>query len=129
VAELYSDHDIGFDTVVALRALGHAVVTTRDIGQENATDDVQLLTAASNNWILVTHNRRDFLLLHRAWRNWAAALQLSLRHSGMLVIPQQTWLFAMEAAIVDRFIRTVPALANEMYICDRAGHWSSALMR
>jgi uncharacterized protein (DUF433 family) len=129
VAELYSDRDIGFGTVVASRSLGHTVVTTRDLRFEYVTDDVQLLTAVSCSRIPVTQNRRDYVLLHRAWRSRADSFHIPLLHSGILVVPQQTWPFPLEAAIIDWFIRTVPPLANEMYVCDRDGRWSSASMQ
>lgn len=38
---------------------------------ERASDDAHLSLAARSGWILVTHNAKDFILLHAAWRRWA----------------------------------------------------------
>lgn len=38
---------------------------------ERASDDAHLSLTARSGWILVTHNAKDFILLHAAWRRWA----------------------------------------------------------
>ncbi|MGH2449075.1 MAG: DUF5615 family PIN-like protein [Chloroflexota bacterium] len=87
MAELYLDNDVSLRLVPLLRAAGHEVTTTRGLGVTAATDDAQLLIAARNGWTLVTSNRRDFRLLHDAWRTWPPAFGLALppapRHSGV----------------------------------------------
>jgi predicted nuclease of predicted toxin-antitoxin system len=66
VASFYIDHDVNVRVAQHLHALGHAARTARDLQLERAQDDQQLLVAAQNGWTLVTHNRKDFILLHRA---------------------------------------------------------------
>lgn len=87
MADLYLDNDVSLRLAPLLRIAGHEVVTTRGLGVVTATDDAQLLTAAQDGWILVTPNRRDFRLLHDAWRTWAPAFGLALpSHPGILVL-------------------------------------------
>jgi hypothetical protein len=123
VAAVYSDYDVAYDTALTLRSFGHHVVTTRDMGQDEATDDRQLLTAATNGWVLVTHNRDDFVLLHRAWHSWTAAWSILVAHSGILVLPQQRWNAVEQAEVLDRFLRSHESLLNEAYVCDRTERW------
>lgn len=46
-------------------------------------DYAQIWHAALYHWIFVTLNRKDYLLLHGAWRHWAVARQ----HGGILILP------------------------------------------
>ena len=70
MADFYLDNDVSLRLAPLLRSVGHRVTTTRELGLSAASDDAQLLTAARNGWILITHNRRDFMMLHDAWRTW-----------------------------------------------------------
>jgi hypothetical protein len=129
VAALYSDYDVAYGTSLALRSLGHLVVTTRDVGQDAATDDRQLLIAATNGWVLITHNTDDFVLLHRAWQSWTAAWGVAAVHSGILVLPPQHWNANEQAEVLDRFLRARGSVVNEAHICDRAEQWSLVVLR
>lgn len=66
MASLYLDHDVAVRLVPSLAARGHSVRHARDEGQARAGDEAILLYAARQGWILVTHNRADFRLLHAA---------------------------------------------------------------
>lgn len=50
--------------VLALRAAGHDVVTTADMGLDGEPDDSVLRTAIVDNRIVLTQNCHDFLMLH-----------------------------------------------------------------
>jgi predicted nuclease of predicted toxin-antitoxin system len=65
--ELYLDEDV--DVLVAdfVRARGFSVTTTRDAGQLGSTDAEQLAFAAREQKALVTHNRKHFESLARAY--------------------------------------------------------------
>jgi hypothetical protein len=84
----YVDNNVSADTALALRRMGAHVVLTKDFGLRRAHDDFQLLKAAQDGWMLVTHNRTDFELLHRAWHRWSDAWGTPRQHAGILVIPQ-----------------------------------------
>ena len=67
MARLYSNENFPLPVVKALRALGHAVQTTRDAGKDGlAVPDAEVLAhAAREGRILLTLNRQDFKKLHR----------------------------------------------------------------
>lgn len=66
-ARLYADENFPFQVVVALRRLGHDVLTALEAGQANQSiEDVDVLAfAIAAGRALVTINRRDFIQLHR----------------------------------------------------------------
>ena len=88
MAAFYLDHNVHRGLAQLLRTGGHDAVATHEISLERATDDVQLLTAAEHGWIMVTHNRKDFVLLHRAWRRWSRAWNVTPEHAGVVILPQ-----------------------------------------
>ncbi len=124
MADFYLDNDVSLRLAPLLRSVGHRVTTTRDLGLSGASDDAQLLTAARNGWILITHNRRDFMMLHDAWRTWPAAFGLALPpHPGSLVLDQA--LPDVLTNIVSGFLAGMPGESwiNELFWWRRAGTW------
>lgn len=87
MASFYTDHNVALQVALLLRQAGHTAVTARDLGLERAGDDVHLLMAAQHGWMLVTHNRQHFILLHDAWLRWFHAFEVSVRHAGVLLPP------------------------------------------
>ena len=67
MARLYTNENFPFPVVEILRQLGHDVLTIQETGRANeALSDAEVLTfAISNNRILVTLNRRHFIMLHQ----------------------------------------------------------------
>ncbi len=67
IARLYSNENFPLPVVEELRRLGHDVLTTRDAGKSNEgiPDDEVLRFATENGRAVITHNRRDFIRLHR----------------------------------------------------------------
>jgi predicted nuclease of predicted toxin-antitoxin system len=67
VARFYSDENVALQAVMELRRLGHDVLTSREAGKPNAAvPDAEVLAfAAAQGRILLSHNRRHFLQLHR----------------------------------------------------------------
>lgn len=124
MADLYLDNDVSLRLAPLLRAAGHEVTTTRELGGTTATDDAQLLIAVQNRWILVTSNRRDFRLLHDAWRTWAPAFGLALpTHPGILVLdpaPPSAQLQALAALLADSSRSLVE---GELFWWHRAEGW------
>ena len=121
------DFDHGTPDYLASRlgAVGHEVLTTRRHGHTRAQDDEQLLTAFQLGRILVTHNERDFLLVHHAWRRWPIALGIEWPpHPGILVTPQPPQLVITRIAEeIDRLVRSGRSIANELYRLTSAGRW------
>lgn len=78
--KFYLNENIPIRLVNLLNAAGIQAVHTLLEGNNGKSDEFQLDFAASRQYILVTHNRRDFRLLHRKW------MQEGRAHSGILVM-------------------------------------------
>jgi Domain of unknown function (DUF5615) len=124
VAALYLDNDVAQAVVALLQARGHAAVTARQLGLYQAADAVHLLTAAEHGWIFVTHNTKDYVMLHEAWLRWTAAWQVTAKHAGILSIPQSP-LLPLDRAVDElcAFITSGRSLPNEMYRLPPADAW------
>lgn len=116
--ELYADHNISRVTKQLLRAARFAVHDTAGIGGARARDDAQLLIAAERSLVLLTHNRKDFELLHDAWLRWGVQQQ----HAGILIPPQE-WPPQRCAAAIASFLAAAPELANHLYTFDKGRGW------
>jgi len=126
VARFHLDNDVSDALGNGLLRRGHDILHTRHHGQARATDPQQLLTSVALNRILVTHNARDFLLIHHAWRLWPRAYDVSWpHHSGILAIPQPPRL-AIERAgeDIDRIGQAGQSLADELYRWVGPGQWT-----
>jgi hypothetical protein len=67
--------------------MGTMFVAARDLNLTRVHDDAQLLQAVQLQRTLVTHNRRDFVMLHDAWIGWPAALSVQFPlHPGILIL-------------------------------------------
>lgn len=66
MAKFYSNENFPIPAVLALRALGHDVVTIQEHGRANeSTSDPDVLRAAtSEGRVVLTLNRKDFYRLH-----------------------------------------------------------------
>lgn len=82
IARLYSNENIPLPVVVALRDFGHDVLTSLEAGKANNAipDDEVLRFASENQRAVITHNRQDFIRLHR----------LDSNHSGIVVCTVDT---------------------------------------
>lgn len=127
MAAFYTDNDVALSAVDLLAAAGHAAVGARDLRFEYASDDEQLLVASQQRRTLVTHNERDFILLHDAWQRWSGAWGIRIPHAGILILPQGTrygvlWdAERITQAILDCLARCQP-IANEV-LRWKGEHW------
>lgn len=123
MASFYADHNVAIRVSAELRRLGHIAVTARDLGLERASDAAQLLVAAQQNAILVTHNAKDFILLQNACQRWSTAWRVGALHAGILVCPQ-VWTPDRTAQELDRFLAGNPAVENELYLWRPHAGWA-----
>jgi predicted nuclease of predicted toxin-antitoxin system len=74
---LYADENFPLPVVLQLRSRGYDVLTVQEAGQgeRRTPDEVVLSFAHSDRRAVITHNRRDFMNLHRQ----------SALHSGIIV--------------------------------------------
>jgi hypothetical protein len=113
VARFYSNENIAFPIVEELRRLGHDVLTSLDAGNAKRAvpDDEVLSFAATQTRILLSHNRRHFLLLHR---------HRAEDHSGIVlctVAPD----FRELARRIHEAVTAQPDLGNQVVRVTRAG--------
>ncbi len=77
MAKLYSNENFPYPAVAELRRLGHDVLTVMEAGkaEQAIPDDEVLAFATEQRRIVLTINRKHFILLHRSMPN----------HSGIIV--------------------------------------------
>jgi len=66
MSAFYLDEDTAIALTLMLRARGHSAAHTHEEGIDRARDYQQLLHATYRGQVLITHNLRDFRLLHGA---------------------------------------------------------------
>jgi predicted nuclease of predicted toxin-antitoxin system len=79
MANLYADEQFPKNTTIALRALGHDVLTVQEAGNANQRipDEDVLAFATTNNRAVITLNRGDFIRLHKQSINHAGIIACS----------------------------------------------------
>jgi predicted nuclease of predicted toxin-antitoxin system len=83
-AEVYLDEDVAAVVAPMLRGRGFRATTTLEQSRTGATDVEQVEFAASKGWVLVTHNRADFVRL-------AAEFAAGGRgHAGIVVLTRRS---------------------------------------
>ena len=75
----YFDEDISVVVAKIIRAHGFKVICASEVKECGITDEEQLKYAAKNNYILVTHNIRDFIKLHKD------SVEKEFNHSGIIL--------------------------------------------
>jgi hypothetical protein len=70
VAAFYLEDGVSHAIARELQGIGHQATTANAAGQKGAPDEAHLRFATQRQWVLVTHNARDFRMLHRAWHLW-----------------------------------------------------------
>lgn len=82
-----------------------------------------VLAAAANDWLLLTHNERDFILLFDAWHRWADAWNVHPEHAGILTFPH--WPLPVAETMLTAFLAGDPDLRNRLYVWRSVGGWRS----
>ena len=102
---LYANENFPRQTVEALRALGHDVLTTHEAGNSNKRicDPEVVRFAIGRQRAVVTHNWRDFVQIHA----------LCAEHHGIVVVGVDLN-YARQAARIDAEIRTRSDLAGQL---------------
>lgn len=126
VANYFLDADVGDGLADLLAPKGHPTVTTKQASRLNAFDDEQLLIATDLGRLLITHDKDDFLLLHRAWRSFARRWGVQPEaHAEIIVVPQRREVpYIRTAAEIDTLIRGEKDLRGRFFRLDRRWGWS-----
>jgi hypothetical protein len=111
MASFYADEDFPLRAVVALRRLGHDVLTTAEAGNANKAmpDDEVLQQAGKRHRALLTLNRWHFISLHRR----------SAEHDGIVACTADADCEAL-AHRVDEATRGLPSLLGILLRVNRA---------
>src|SRR5687768_15840519 len=111
VANLYLDADVDDVFVEPLDARGHNTRTTHDVARHNASDAEQLLLATDRRWLLITHDKRDYVLLAQLWRALADRRGATEQHAAVVIVPQRLVLpYSRSAAEIDALLKVDPNL-------------------
>ncbi len=78
-ASFYFDEDVSVIVAKIIRVHGFKIVCASGVKECGRSDEEQLKYATKNNHILVTHNIRDFIKLHRD------SLKKKFRHTGIIL--------------------------------------------
>ena len=110
MARLYANENFPLPVVVALRAMGHDVLTTHETRQSGrAVPDPEVLSfAMSEGRAVLTINRRDFIRLHN--RDSA--------HAGIVVCSQER-AFEAQAERIDAAISAAGELGGRLLRVNR----------
>jgi hypothetical protein len=128
VANLYLDHDVSIHLEPILESNGHHALTALEAGLGSGDDDEQILLAATQRRVLLTHNRKDYVLLHNTWRRWPESWGVSAPpHPGILVLDHAP--VPDIATAVEAFLTRYPAvpLVNALYWWRRHSGWHHRL--
>jgi len=80
--KIYLDEDVPVSFAHALLNRSVDVATTQEAGNSGLSDANQLVFAAKTGKVIFTHNRKDFIMLHKEHR------QKEKSHSGIIVADQ-----------------------------------------
>ncbi len=80
--KVYVDEDVPLSFSQALLNRGVDVVTTGGAGNKGFSDSEQLIFAVGSDRSIVTHNKKDFILLHNEY------LRSGKIHAGIIVTDQ-----------------------------------------
>jgi predicted nuclease of predicted toxin-antitoxin system len=104
-ARLYSNENFPLPVVELLKRFRHDVIATRDVGKDNEgiPDEDVLRFAVENRRAVLTHNRRDFIHLHRQ----------QPQHEGIIVCTDNAD-FSKLAAKIHALLDGLESLAGQL---------------
>jgi predicted nuclease of predicted toxin-antitoxin system len=104
----YVDEDVPLSFAEALRNRGVDCITTQEAGNKGLSDREQLAFSAGKNRAIVTHNKKDFILLHNEYARSGTA------HSGIVVADQLPVGQTLRRFMKLWFSRTTEDMANRL---------------
>lgn len=105
-------------------ARGYDITYAREQGLERASDAAHLLHAATQHRVLLTHNERDFLLLHQAWMLWSRSWKIAPSHAGVIALPQQErWSPRRALDEIEMILTATQSIVNEFWRWKASRGW------
>ena len=113
MARFYTNENFPLQIVAELRRLGHDVLTSLDAGRANASvPDAEVLAfAAAEHRILLSHNRRHFLNLHR---------HKTADHAGIVLCTFDPD-FSRQAQRIHDIVTAESEMLNQLFRVNRPG--------
>lgn len=107
MAALYSNENFPLPSVLELRRLGHDVLTTQETGRADRAlpDEDVLAFAAEQQRVLITLNRRHFILLHNAGNPHAGIIVCTLDPDFVALAQRVHEALAVETDMRGRMVR------------------------
>ncbi len=100
------------------------MVTTPELGLQDARDEDQFLTAVQQGRIFISHNYAHFILLHHAWIRWSRAYPALPPHPGIIVAAQgPAWPAARLALTIHLLVEAGHPQPNDLWRLRRNGTW------
>lgn len=120
MAAFLIDEDVAAEVASILRSYGHDAITVDALQRKGSKDDAVLWLAARSGRTVVTHNYRDFTMLHRAWHRWG----VHETHPGIL-IPRQhvTYRPLHIAQKIQEFVELGHPTENELWVLEPDSAW------
>ena len=109
MARLYADEQFPRQVSELLRTMGHDVLTVQEAGNANLgiPDEEVLAFAISNNRVVITLNRQDFIRLHRANTNHLGIIVCTNDTDRPRMATRVNEVIAAEATLAGKLIRVV----------------------
>ena len=107
---IYLDECVDRGLAVQPRLRSHHATTAHDQGLLGASDEAQLAHAAQQDWIIVSHNMRDFRRLHASYRR-----QGRQRGGIILLPPSRLPQLEIRMALMLDWIATFPDHRSQLF--------------
>jgi hypothetical protein len=107
MARFFLDENVPVRLARMLQDRDQEVLTVRGSLMRGNSDDALLVYAVEHDYIFVTRNKDDFVLLHGAWVRWSWRWGVSESHPGILITPHNQPIDDIADDIVD-FVETIP---------------------
>jgi len=121
MARFFQDEHLSYKTADQLRAMGHDVLMTEDAGRKSLKDFDQLTFCTGENRIMITINRKDFMMHDTYWPH----------HKGIIsikeLIPEEARARYLDAIVQEHASLEgshVRANRDDYTIIDREGKWT-----
>jgi predicted nuclease of predicted toxin-antitoxin system len=101
-AKVYLDENMDIRLAARLRHRGFCAITALAVGLLHADDRIQLSYAATHGYCLVTHNLREFEVLHASFRSSGQS------HGGIIIASTKN-----VSRLVDKLARLLNTLTAD----------------
>ena len=126
------DEDVPHAVAALLRQKGLSVQSAKELNRLGLSDVQVLLHAATDRQIVVTHNGRDFELLHEAWVSWRRHWEREIasqitppvkpsHHAGIIVTPHLP--DRAMVGVIESFVASFGPIDERLIVWSAASGW------